>query len=533
MKKGSSYLALGLMIMFLAVCGRKAEEPSMAKRPGVESTQPTERIGPRGILHRGMKTEILEPAQLSESEAKRKAAAERMDKERLLLTSKVVEDRSERMLQAPESVQSFLGKEIVAAKEAPRVEFAIVPVKPLFFAGPPEGNRVGPWSNWSQANFYAKTGKFYSAVGDHSAYDAHLYIVEYDPAAKAVHCLPEINAVLGRTRDQFGEGKIHGWLDFYPQGSPNLWFCTYWAKYPEPEEKDYATGYDGGHIMSLNVESGDIVDYGVPLKRASWPYHRVDTRRGIMYAVGMFGEFLAWDINEQKTIWAGYLPEGMHWWNRAIMIDEETGLVYTTNQAVDDKEIHFLKYDPAKNRFLRLECFMPLDPPVKPGDPPARSSMRAQTAHRGTDGLFWGVSRDGELFSFDPVKEEVIDRGANWPGRERYTCSMARSPKGRYVYYLPGAHGMSFAEGAAVVQYDTLTGTKKALAFLHPYYYEKYGYTMGGTFSIVLDADGERLFVLMNGAFIDLEEQAKLERPDVFGHTSFLLIHIPESERQE
>ncbi len=531
--KNLTCLTLALT-MILVSCGeRKWEEPSSAGAPISRKIRPARKVGPRGILYRSVETPIPEPEQLSEAEARKKEVALRLDRENLLSSSRVVEDRSKKMLQAPESIQTFIGRELTVADEAPLVEFAVVPVKPQFFAEPPPGNHIGPWSNWSQGNFYRQTGKFYSAVGNQGAYDARLYIVEYDPARKAIRCLPEVNAVLGRTKDKFGDGKVHGWLDFYPPGSPNLWFCTYWAKYPEPGEEDYATGYDGGHIMSVNVENGDIVDYGVPLKRASWPYHRVDTKRGIMYAVGMFSEFLAWDIHEQKTLWAGYLPEGMKWWVRAIMIDEQTGLVYTTNRSADDKDIHFLQYDPSKNRFSKLNCVMPFDPPAKPGLPPARSQMRAHTAHVGPDGLFWGVSRDGELFTFDPVKEEVVDRGLNWPGKERYTCSMVRSPKGRYIYYLPGAHGMSFAEGAPVVQYDTLSGRKKVIAFLHPYYYEKYGYTMGGTFSIVLDDTGAKLFVLMNGAFVDLEEQIKLENPDVFGHPSILLIHIPESERGE
>jgi hypothetical protein len=534
MRRTIPVFILGSCILFLAVCGESSkEEPRFSAGSKSQPAPSTERVGPRGILYRGVRITIPEPAQLSESEAKKKAVAESLDKQNLLTTSRIVEDRSESMLEPPPRIAPFVGKEIKIAKEPPLVEFGIVPVRPLFFAAPPEGNRVGPWSNWSQANYYAKTGKFYSAVGDHGAYDAHVYIVEYDSANKEVRCLPEINAVLGRTKDQFGEGKIHGWLDFYPKGSPNLWFCTYWAKYPEPEEQDYATGYDGGHIMSVNVETGDIIDYGVPLKRASWPYHRVDTKRGIIYAVGMFGEFVAWDMNEQKTLWAGYPPKDMGWYHRAILIDEETGLVYSTNWGQPDPEVHFVKYDPAKNRLFKLDCHMPADPQLKPGEPPRRSGMRAQTAHRGPDGLFWGVSVAGELFTFDPVKEEIADKGLNWPGEMRYTTSMARSPRGRYVYYLPGAHGLSFADGTPIIQYDTQTDTKKVLAFLHPYFFQKYGYTIGGTFSIVLDDAGARLFILMNGAFVDPEEQLKMESPDVFGHPSVLLIHIPESERVE
>lgn len=533
MRFGRLPLILCATILAFAGCGTKPEPPSPVRGPGAPQASAVERVGPRGILHRGVRTEIVEPAVLSPSEARKKATVERMDRQKLFGSARIVSDRDDAMLRAPEILRPFIGGSLAVAKEAPRVEFGIVPVKPSFFAEPPAGNTVGPWSNWSQAVFHPQTSRFYSSLGDHGAYDAHIYIVEFDPAAGAVRCLPEVNAVLGRTRDEFSEGKIHGWLDFYPPGSPALWFCTYWAKYPEPEEKDFATGYDGGHIMSLDVLSGDIVDYGVPLGRASWPYHRVDTRRGIMYAVGMFGEFLAWDIKEQKTLWAGYLPEGMKWWNRAILIDEETGFVYTSNQSLADPDVHLLRYDPARNRFFKLEAAMPAGPPVKPGAKPAKSQMRAQTAARGPDGLFWGVTLNGELFSFDPAKEAVADRGENWPGEMRYTCSMARSPKGRYLYYVPGAHGRSAADGSAVVQYDTVTGTKKALAFLHPYYFDKYGYTMGGTFSIALDKAGERLFILMNGAFVDPAEQAELASPDVFGQAAVLLVHIPAGERVE
>jgi hypothetical protein len=107
---------------------------------------------------------------------------------------------------------------------------------------------------------------------------------------------------------------------------------------------------------------------------------------------------------------------------------------------------------------------------------------------------------------------------------------MDRSPKGRYVYYLPGAHGHGWSDGSPVVQYDTQTGTKKVLAFMFPYYYEKYGYTPGGSFSIKLDDKGERLFVLWNGAFVEYDPAGK---SDTFGQCSVMLISIPASERGE
>ena len=506
----------------------------------VAQTAKVAKVGEHGILHKGAKTveiKVIPSAQ----EQKKKEVAERLDKAGLLNTGKVVVDSDPAMLKPIDSVAPFAGKDYVIAKTPPTVEFAVIPVDPLWLGESPVkskssiSNEPGPWSNWCQANFDTRTGKFYSAVGDHGKYNAHILLVEYDPATKKVKCLPEVNKILGRTQDQFMEGKIHGWLDFYKSkdlDKAHLWYCTYWAKYDEPDEEDYATGYDGGHIMSYDVLTGDIVDYGVPLKRASWPYHRVDTKHGMMYAVGMHLEFLAWNIDKQQTMWAGFLPPGMAWNNRAILIDETTGMVYTSNHdTAADSLRHFIKYDPNRNRFFKLDCHVPAETSVSTqGKPGVYMPMRAQTRTLGPDGLFWCVTSGGQLFTFDPKKEEIADKGRNWPGKQAYTCSMDRSPGGRYVYYLPGAHGHGYSDGSPVIQYDTRTGTKKVLAFMFPYYYEKYGYTPGGTFSIKLDDKGERLFILWNGAFVNYDPS---KDSDTFGQCSVMVVNIPASERQE
>ena len=107
---------------------------------------------------------------------------------------------------------------------------------------------------------------------------------------------------------------------------------------------------------------------------------------------------------------------------------------------------------------------------------------------------------------------------------------MDRSPGGRYVYYLPGAHGHGYSDGSPVIQYDTKTGIKKVLAFMFPYYYDKYGYIAGGTFSIKLDDSGERLFILWNGALTEYDPE---KDADTFGQCSVMVVNIPESERIE
>ncbi|HDY88944.1 MAG TPA: hypothetical protein ENH82_12630 [bacterium] len=512
-----------LLAGIITGCTEKAQKDSTG----------TTRIGRHGILHKADWTKEI-PVIPSEREQKKKEMAERMDVAGLISTGRVVVDKNPAMLNPPENLAQSSSRGYVIAKEPPVVEFAVIPVEPVYLAKSPvesksdSPNIPGPWSNYTQSTYDTRTGKFYSSVGDHSMYGAHLHIVEYDPAAKKVRCLPEINKVIGRSKYQYSDGKLHGWLDFYQSkhlNSLHLWFCTYWAKYPEPDEEDYATGYVGGHIMSCDVLTGDMVDYGVPLVRASWPYHRVDTKRGILYAVGMFGEFLVWDINEQKTRWAGYLPKGMGWYERAILIDEKTGMVYTTNRdSRSDPELHFIKYDPFKNRFSKLDCHVPPDrEPALKGKAGHHTHMRAQTSCRGSDGLFWCITSGGELFTFDPENEVIVDKGLSGPGTRRYTCSMDRSPGGRYLYYVPG----DYHEGSPVIQYDTRTDTIKVLAFMFPYYHEKYGYTADSTYSVKLDDKGERLLIIWNGAFV---EDAYIHN---FRLSSVMVVNIPESERIE
>ena len=478
---------------------------------------------PRGVVYRGI-VPAREPERPCREVLSRRETAERLDRLNMLYTGRTVVDRDPRMLDIPERFRPDAGKGFTVAKTPPEVEFAVIPVEPRWVRVYHNQYESGWWGNYCQSNHDPGTGKFYTAVADHGAYDAHLYLVEYDPAARKVKCLPEFNLSVGRGRDRFGDGIIHGWLDFYQAKylpRPHLWFCTYWAKFPEPSEKDYATGYDGGHVVSFDMATGEYVDYGAPIPRTSWPYHRVDGKRGMLYAVSLRSEFLAWDINEQKADWAGCLPDSMTWYNRAILLDTKTGNVYTSNAAKWDTEYHMIKYDCQRKRFSIMKSMMP-----KNAVTGARDPMRAQTRDRGPDGLFWGVTSTGELFTFDPDSDEVVDRGINWPGDARYTCSLERSHGGRYVYYQV----MSAKEGSPVVQLDTRTGTKKVLAFMFPYYFEKYGYIPTGSYSVKLDDRGENLFIVWNGAFMEPKDNIGT---DFWGHCSVMLMHIPESERRE
>ena len=67
----------------------------------------------------------------------------------------------------------------------------------------------------------------------------------------------------------------------------------------------------------------------------------------------------------------------------------------------------------------------------------------------------------------------------------------------------------------------------KVLAFLHPFYQEKYGYVPLGTFGSAIDPGGDKLYVTWNGNRGGPDRRGRLR----FDTCALTVIHIPESER--
>ena len=109
----------------------------------------------------------------------------------------------------------------------------------------------------------------------------------------------------------------------------------------------------------------------------------------------------------------------------------------------------------------------------------------------------------------------------SWSGRG-YISSLDVDPTGRYLYYVPGAHGGSESDGSAVVQYDVKTKKRKVIAFMHPYYKDKYNLTMAGTYSTAVDPKGDKLYITWNAS----------RGGRVWDCCALTVIHIPESERK-
>ncbi|MCK5456153.1 MAG: hypothetical protein KAI45_03435, partial [Melioribacteraceae bacterium] len=123
-------------------------------------------------------TEILFAQEISDSEKERKIVVERMDRMNLLSKTKAVIDKSEKMLEIPESIKHLKG--FTVAKTPPTIEFVIVPLENRYLKSVPKGYFQGIWSSWSQGNYYAPTQKYYAAIGNHGFYYPELYLIEYD-----------------------------------------------------------------------------------------------------------------------------------------------------------------------------------------------------------------------------------------------------------------------------------------------------------------------------------------------------------------
>ncbi len=484
--------------------------------------QPGGRVGVFGAVYAG-RAPPPAPERPCVEALSRKAVAESLDVRRLLYSGLVVTDCAPDMLTVPAHLTESAGRDYVLARSAPEMAFAVVPAAPRWPRVYHNQYHTGWWGNYCQPVFDPASGMFYTAVGDHGVRGAHLYLAAYDPRARRLACPAEFNYSIGRGAGDCGDGMARGWLSWYRSPDlprPHIWFCAGRPERHEPAAADFDGGWEGGRIVSCDPADNLWVDYGVPLPRAEWAMCNLDAARGMLYAAGNRGEFLAWNIRRQRAEWAGCLPAGMRWNHRAIMVDADSGCVFTSNEDPGDSRRRMICYDAETKRFTLLDCHMPSNPAAG-----TCGRLAGHTRARGPDGLFWGIAESGMLFSFDPARREIVPRGLHWPGGAR-ADSIVRSPGGRYLYYTL----VSFQDGSPVIQYDTRTGARKVLAFLYPYYYARYGYIPAGSCSLAMDETGEGLFMVWNGAF---RPPAPGPGADFRGHCSIVYLKIPATERLE
>lgn len=384
---------------------------------------------------------------------------------------------------------------VAIAKSPPTVDF-------LYFPGQTYPGK--PWSNWGDS--LAANGKFYASIGDHLAPAGNAFVYEYDPSTKTFRQLLDLKKLLNLPDGHYVPGKIHSRLDLGDDGW--LYCSTHRGSTTVTTDKYH---YEGDWIVRVHPGTGksEIVARG-PAGKHCIPNSVLDPKRLIFYggtAPGsggdtVSGRFFAFDVMANKVLCD--VPDGP---SRYMIFARSTGRVYYT-QGTGGR---LMRYDPAKGG----------DPVKIDGDIGIRAATQetpqgiVYTASQGQGG------REAMIYSFDVKAESIAELGPAAVGKQTYLATLDADPSGRYLYYIPGAHGGSETDGSAVVQYDVKTRMRKVIAFLHPYYQQKYGVTPRGTYSAAVDEKGEKLYITWNAN----------RGSRAWDTCALTVIHIPASER--
>jgi hypothetical protein len=318
--------------------------------------------------------------------------------------------------------------------------------------------------------------------------------MNYDPQTKQPAILLFSKDLLGAG----GEGKWHCRMDINPVNGDM-----------------YFIGFYNGNLISYNIYSHIAKNIGKPSPGDGWEEGTWDYQRNLYYGVGNGnsatnsggGKVLVYDTLHHKTIFSGFpvdkaTGKTFLWSTRARLLDRTTGILYGTDQATH----RLAQYDPATNTFSLMKSTL-------------ASDLRAWTNQKDADGSFWIFDTKGDVYKFYPEQDKVQYLGKNW-GNGVYTASIARSSDGKYLYYSIADNAPFAATGGPIIQYNTRTHQKKAIAFLASFYKTFHQYQLTKIYGVALSPDSGTLFAVGNGNFVNGAR-----------YPSVLTISIPASER--
>jgi streptogramin lyase len=332
-------------------------------------------------------------------------------------------------------------------------------------------------------------------------------VYEYDPATHEFRKLLDLKELLNLPEGHYAPGKIHSRLDM---GKDGWIYCSTHRGSTKVTTDQYH--YKGDWVVRTDPKSGKSeVVVQAPVSKHCIPTSVLDPERHIFYGGTAPGssddprgiQFFAYDCANKKLLYSG--DDGPA---RYLIFAPSTGRVYWTAGKEDEK---LMRFDPKVGKPENIAGEIGIRAATQ--ETPQKVVYTVSQGRQGAEAVMYAFHTDTE-------KIEVLGPAA--VGSQGYITSLDVDPTGRYVYYIPGAHGGSERDNSAVVQFDTKTKTRKVIAFLHPFYADKYGATMKGTYSSAVSPDGSKLYITWN---INRASRAW----DTCGLT---VIHIPESERK-
>lgn len=358
-----------------------------------------------------------------------------------------------------------------------------------------EGN---PWSQWSQG-VVLPDGRFVSGVGDHLGRDGDSWFYEYDPSSNTLARTASIAEPLGHETGDWGYGKLHAQMVLGP--CDEVITASYWGS---RRGLELGGSYRGDHLLRYDPASRTVESLGVPVEGHGIPSLAISTDRRWVY-----GEA----VDPESEPDAGVF----------FVADSTTGEVVFTDDELDHVGFRSILVGPDGSAYYsandnRLARWSPDDGSlsIHPHEMPGRW-LRAATPPA-PDGTVYGATRSPDrLFRMNP--DGTIDDLGEAAG---YIASLGMSPDGSTLYYVPDAHGGSARTDTPLYAVDTATGDQRVVVRMNPAVESELGVRLGGSYNVVADPSGERVFIGMNASEVDSEE------PDrTFGTVVLLVVELP------
>jgi hypothetical protein len=337
---------------------------------------------------------------------------------------------------------------------------------------PLPGPTEGLWSQWGQG-IALGDGRHLSAVGDHLGFDANSYFFVYDSGERTLTRFGDVLSVVPHEDGAFGYGKVHAQMVMDDCGS--VWAATYWGT---RDDLTYENGYEGDRLLEIEPATGTIRDRGPVSGEKGMPTMTIALDGHTLVASAVDAEsrtglLTIYDTATQTTV--TQVDDQRQYGFRALGIDPVSGGIF---YSIEDESLAVL--DLATAQFDDLDVTLP-------------GLWLRSVTRPAPDGTVYGAAdEEPGLFSISP-SGELTDLGA--PGGT--TTSIAMTPDGSRIFWMPEAHGGAWGIGAVVNSMDTTTGEiTEVTSLLDPF--EELGLLPGGTYSVVYD-DG-RLILGVNAS---------------------------------
>ncbi|WP_432560103.1 hypothetical protein [Granulicoccus sp. GXG6511] len=336
-----------------------------------------------------------------------------------------------------------------------------------------EGN---PWSQWGQG-IVLSDGRFLSAIGDHLGVDGNSYLYVFDPDTQELTRFSDVASPIGHRAGEFGYGKVHAQM--VQPNCDEVVVATYWGT---RRGLTYEGGYTGDHLLSVNTQTLEVTDLGVPV--ASRGITSLGGHGDLVYGEAVdpegrpggdkadTGTFFAYDTRTRNVTFSADDPR--HIGFRSMAVDG-TGRAYLAM-----KDGGLLRYEPGSG-------LTPHEDRLPAG------WLRASTAPA-ADGTVYAVTREPERYVAIRSDGSIDDLGA----ASGYIASVALSADETELFVVPGAHGDAWKQGTPLLAVDVATGREREVVKLAPVVEKGLGLTPGGSYNVAVDGSSGRVFVGLN-----------------------------------